>query len=149
VGPTRLLRASQDTHDVVVASWHSVCGSPPRLSGVVLARLVESRAGRVRKQILLKFSPDCWLFIQDMQQASVRAPLPTDIQGILTEAPRIELRPPIPEPRFVVSMSRSQAQALHRWLHALQDGLSSDDPRWLTCLQCIGRVSGALSHSKP
>jgi hypothetical protein len=106
-------------------------------------------ACRVRATILLRLPPDCWLFIQEMRSAPVAEPLSGDIQTILDLAPRIELRPPIPEARFVASMSRLQVEALHRWLHALLDELSPDDPRWPTCLQCIGRVAGSLRLSQP
>lgn len=114
-----------------------------------MARLAESGAGCVRATISLRLPPDCWLFIQEMRPAPVSQLLSVDVEAILDLAPRIEVRPPTPEPSFVVSMSRSQMEALHRWLHALLDELSPEDPRWPTCLQCIGRVTGALRRSEP
>jgi hypothetical protein len=84
-----------------------------------------------------------------MRPAPVSQLLSVDVEAILDLAPRIEVGPPTPEPSFVVSMSRSQMEALHRWLHALLDELSPEDPRWPTCLQCIGRVTGALRRSEP
>jgi hypothetical protein len=75
-------------------------------------------------------------------------PLPDEVHAILNHAPRVEIRGPIPEPRFVVTMTRPQAEALQRWLHALHDGLKHDDDRRLTCLQCIGRVAVALMLSE-
>ena len=103
----------------------------------------------MRATISLRLPTDCWLFIQEMRSAPVSEPLSGDIEAILDLAPRIELRPPIPEARFVASMSRRQVEVLHRWLHALLEELSPDDPRWPTCLQCIGRVTWALRLSEP
>jgi hypothetical protein len=76
------------------------------------------------------------------------APLAADVRAILGRAPRIEMRMPIPEPRFLVDVTRSQAEALQRWLHALLDGLSPDHDRRPTCLECISRVGGALRLSE-
>lgn len=103
----------------------------------------------MRATISLTFPPDCWLFIQQMRPAPASEPLSVDVEAILDLAPRIEVRPPLPEPRFVVTMTQPQAEALHRWLRALLEQLSRDDPRWPTCLQCISRVGGALRLSEP
>jgi hypothetical protein len=51
----------------------------------------------------------------------------------------MEVSGAIPEPRFVVHMTRPQAEAVQRWLHALH--LKYDDARRLTCLLCISRVA--------
>ena len=97
-------------------------------------------------RISLKLPPECWRFIQAMRSSPV--PLPADVHAILDRAPRIEIRGPIPEPRFVVIMTRPQAEALQRWLHALHNGLKHDDDRRLTCLLCISRVAVALMLSE-
>lgn len=102
----------------------------------------------MRATITLTFPPDCWLFIQDRRRAPLSEPLSLDVEAILGLAPRIEIRPPIAEPRFVVSLSKPQAEAFHRWLRALLEQLSRDDPRWPVCLHCISRVAGALRLSE-
>jgi hypothetical protein len=53
----------------------------------------------------------------------------------------MEVSGAIPEPRFVVHMTRPQAEAVQRWLHVLHDDLKYDDVRRLTCLLCISRVA--------
>ena len=97
--------------------------------------------------VSLKLPPECWRFIRAMRASPV--PLPADVHATLDLAPRIEIRGPIPEPRFVVTMTRPQAEALQRWLHAPHDGLKHNDPRRLTCLMCISRVAVALMLSEP
>jgi hypothetical protein len=99
----------------------------------------------VRATIPLRFPPDCWFFLQETRASSTPFALPADVRTILDGPPRIELRMPIPEPRFVVNMTRPQAEALQRWLQAQLEGMTQDDRRRLTCLQCISRVAGALS----
>jgi hypothetical protein len=79
---------------------------------------------------------------------STPVPLAADVHAILSRAPRIEMRMPIPEPRFLVEMTRSQAEALLRWLHALLNGLSHDHYWRRTCLECISRVADALRRSE-
>ena len=79
---------------------------------------------------------------------STPVPLAADVHAILSRAPRIEMRMPIPEPRFLVEMTRSQAEALQRWLQALLDGLSQDDYQRRTCLECISCVADALRRSE-
>ena len=91
---------------------------------------------------------DCWRFIEEVRSWSTLIPLPADVHAILHRAPRIEIRGPMPEPRFLVTMTRPQAQALQRWLHALHDGLKHDDDRRLSCLMCISRVAVALMLSE-
>jgi hypothetical protein len=130
-----------------VLDWHCACalsclGRP----GPRVARLVESRAGCVGTPISLKLPSECWRFIQAMRSSPV--PLPAGVHAILDRAPRVEFRGPMPEPRFVVTMTRPQVEALRRWLHALHNGLKHDDDRRLTCLQCISRVAVALMLSE-
>ncbi len=96
--------------------------------------------------VSLKLPPECWRFIQAMCSSPV--PLPADVHAILARAPHVEIRGPIPEPRFVVTMTRPQAEALQRWLHTLHDGLKHNDDRRPTCLQCISRVAVALMLSE-
>jgi hypothetical protein len=102
----------------------------------------------VRAPTSLKLPPDCWQFIQDMRGPVAAVPLPDDVQEVLSRAPSIEVGPPTPEPRFVVHMTRRQAEVLQRWLHAVLDGLAADDDRRLTCYQCIGRVAVAIRLSE-
>lgn len=102
----------------------------------------------MRAPIALRFPPDCWHFVQTMCASSTAVPLAADIRAILSGASRIEVRMPIPEPRFIVNVTRTQAETLQHWLHALLDGLSHEDDRRLTCLQCISRVAGALRLSE-
>jgi hypothetical protein len=87
---------------------------------------------------------ECWRFIEEVRSWSTLAPLPFDVHAILEEPPRIEIAGAIPELRFVITMTRPQAEALQRWLHSLHDGLKHDDDRRLSCLMCISRVAVAL-----
>jgi hypothetical protein len=98
----------------------------------------------LRASTSLKVPLDCWQFIQDMRSSPAAVPLPDDLHEILGRTPSIEVRPPIAAPKFVVAMTRPQAEALQRWLHAVLDGLPPDDERRLTCFQCIGRVAVAI-----
>jgi len=82
--------------------------------------------------------------MREMRSSSTSVPLPADVQAILDQPSRIEIGRPIPEPRFVVTMTRPQAEALQRWLHSLHDDLKHDDNRRLSCLLCISRVAVAL-----
>jgi hypothetical protein len=102
----------------------------------------------VRAPTSLKLPLDCWQFIQDMRSSPAAPALPDDLHEILGRTPSIEVRPPISTPRFVLAMTRSQAEALQRWLYALLDGLPPDDERRLTCFQCIGRVAVAIRLSE-
>jgi hypothetical protein len=83
-----------------------------------------------------------------MRASSVPSPLADDVQAVLNLAPGIEVGTSIPEPRFVVEMTRSQAEALQRWLNGLLEGLSANNERRLTCLQCIGRIAIAIRLSE-
>ena len=103
----------------------------------------------MRAQISLRLPPDCWLFIQEMRSVATSLPLTGDVDAILSLPPQIELRMPIPEPRFIVRMTRPQLAVLHRWLHALVHRLSAEHYRRRTCLECISRVAGALRLSEP
>jgi hypothetical protein len=98
----------------------------------------------VTAPISLRLPPECWWFIQIMRSGSTALPLPRDVRAALSRAPRIEYRTPIPEPLFVVDMTRPQAEALQLWLRGLLDDLSQNDERRLTCLHCIGRVAVAI-----
>jgi hypothetical protein len=100
--------------------------------------------GAVQAPTSIKFPPDCWRFVQDMRTSSTPTPLPADVDAILSSRPGIEILASIAEPRFVVDMTRPQAEALQRWLHGLLAALSVNDPRRLTCLHCIGRVAVAI-----
>jgi hypothetical protein len=91
---------------------------------------------------------DWWRFIREARSLSTSVPLPADVQAILHQPPRIEIGGPIPEARYIVTMTRPQAEALQRWLHSLYDGLRHDDNRRLTCLMCISRVAVALMLSE-
>jgi hypothetical protein len=113
-----------------------------------VTRLIEARAGCVRGSTSLKLPLDCWQFIQDMRASPAGATLPDDLRDILGRVPSIEVRPPISEPKFVVVMTRPQAEALQRWLRELLDGLARNDDRRLTCFQCIGRVAVAIRLSE-
>jgi hypothetical protein len=97
-----------------------------------------------RTFVTTRLPPDCWQFLDEMRSWPTTAPLPADVQTILGAPPRIEVRMPIPEPRFVLTMTRHQMQAVQRWLQALHDDLKHDDARRLVCLHCISRFAGAL-----
>jgi hypothetical protein len=83
-----------------------------------------------------------------MRASPTSMALPDDVQAILSVAPGIEISTSIQEPRFVVDMTRPQAEALQRWLHAVLDTLTMNDDRRTTCLQCIGRVAIAIRLSE-
>ena len=96
---------------------------------------------------MLRLPPDCWWFIQIMRFSSTPVTLPGDVLAALSRAPAVESVDHIPEPRFVVDLTRPQAAALQHWLTALLDDLSQNDDRWLTCLHCIGRLTVAIRLS--
>jgi hypothetical protein len=98
--------------------------------------------------VSLKLSPDCWRFIEEVRSWDTPVPLPDDVHAILNRAPHIEIRGPIPEPRFVVNLTRPQAKAMQQWLHGLHECLKHDDDRRLRCLLCISRVAVALMLSE-
>jgi hypothetical protein len=170
--------------------------------GPRVVRRVEPKAGCVPAPISLRLPPDCWWFIQIMRSSSTAIPLPEDVSQALSRAPEVVVTPlpeprfvvdlsrrqaealrrwlqallnqrswstaiplpedvlqalsrarevvvtPTPEPRFVVDLSRRQAEALLRWLQALLDDLSQEGERWLTCLHCISRLTVAIRRSE-
>jgi glyoxylate carboligase len=85
---------------------------------------------------------ECWQFVDEARAWPTLIPLPVDVQAVLDVTPAVEISGP--EPRLVVRMTRAQAEAVQRWLHALHDELKYDDARRLTCLMCIGRVAVAI-----
>jgi hypothetical protein len=102
----------------------------------------------VTAPVSIRLPPDCWRFIDETRSWATRTPLPPDVYAILDGPPRIEIGGPIPEPRFVVTMARAQAEAVQRWLHGLHDSLKHDDERRLICLLCISRVAVAIMLSE-
>jgi hypothetical protein len=98
--------------------------------------------------VSIRLTPECWRFINEARSWPVLIPLPDDVQVLLDRMPEMEISGAIPEPRLVVRMTRSQAEAVQRWLHALHDDLKYDDPRRLTCLMCISRVAVAIMLSE-
>jgi hypothetical protein len=118
--------------------------------GPRVVRRVEPKAGCVPAPISLRLPPDCWWFIQIMRSSPLTpVQLPEDVLEVLNRAPEIELATPLPEPRYVVYLSRHQAEALLRWLQALLDNLSQqEDELRLTCLHCISRLAVAIRRSE-
>jgi hypothetical protein len=102
----------------------------------------------VSAPISIKFPPDCWHLIQGLRSQPTSPPLAADIGAILSAAPRIEVRMPIPEPRFIVAVTQEQAEALERWLRDALERLSGDRFRRRTCLECISRIVVALRRSE-
>lgn len=98
--------------------------------------------------ITIKFSPDCWQLIQGLRSQPTSPPLAADLQTILSAAPRIEVRLPMPEPRFIVEVTREQADELERWLRQIAESLSGDRFGRRTCLECINAVVVALGRSE-
>jgi hypothetical protein len=101
-----------------------------------------------QKAISLKSPPDCWRFIEETRSCEAPVPLPADVHAVFTRTPHIELQDAIPGPRFVVHVSRPQAQAMQLWLHSVYECLKHDDNRRLNCLLCISRVAVALMLSE-
>jgi hypothetical protein len=99
-------------------------------------------------RVSIRLPPECWRFVCDARSWPVLIPLPVDVQAVLDDLPPLEVSGAIPEPRIVVTMTRPQAAALQRWLHALHDDLKYDDRRRLTCLLCISRVAVAIMLSE-
>lgn len=97
-----------------------------------------------RTLVTVRLPPDCWQFLEESRSRPTIAPLPAEVQAMLAAPPRVEVRMPIPEPRFVLTLTRPQIQAVQRWLQALHDDLKHDDGQRLTCLHCISRLAGAL-----
>ena len=98
--------------------------------------------------VSLKLPPDCWRFIEEVRSWDAPVPLPTDVHAILDRTPHIEIRGAIPEPRFVVHLTRPQAHAMQLWLLSLHESLKHNDDRRLSCLLCISRVAVALMLSE-
>jgi hypothetical protein len=96
----------------------------------------------------ISLTPECWWFIQEARRWPALHPLPADVDALLDSTPDIELSGAIAEPRMVVRMTRAQAEAVQRWLHALHDDLKYDDARRLTCLMCISRVAVGIMLSE-
>ena len=98
--------------------------------------------------VSLKLTPECWRFIEEVRSWDTPVPLLAAVLAILNQPPQIEIRGPIPEPRFVVRLTRVQARAMQQWLHSLYECLKHDDERRLNCLLCISRVAVALMLSE-
>jgi hypothetical protein len=98
--------------------------------------------------VSIKLNPECWRFVYEARYWAVLIPLPGDVQAVFDDIPKMEMSGAIPEPRVVVTMTRPQAEAVQRWLHALHDDLKSDDALRLTCLMCISRVAVAIMLSE-
>jgi hypothetical protein len=96
------------------------------------------------ESVSIGFPIDCWQFIAEVRSWATPVPLPADVQGAFDRTPRIEIMGAIPEPRLLVTLTRTQAYALQRWLHAMHDGLKQDDRRRLVCLMSISRVAVAI-----
>ena len=94
--------------------------------------------------VSIRLTAECWWFIDEARSWPVLIPLPADVQALLDDPPAMEISGVIPEPLIVVRMTRSQAEAVQRWLHALHNDLKYDDARRLTCLMCISRVAVAI-----
>ena len=98
--------------------------------------------------VTVRLTPECWRFLDDARSWPALIPLPADVHALFDAPPRIEASGPFPEPRFVVHMTRPQAEALQRWLHPLQDDLKHDEARRLKCLLCISRVAVGIMLSE-
>jgi hypothetical protein len=98
--------------------------------------------------ISVRLTPECWRFVDQARFWPALIPLPDDVHELLDRTPPIELYGPSSEPRFVVRMTRSQAEAVQRWLHALHDDLKQDDDLRLRCLLCISRVAVGIMLSE-
>jgi hypothetical protein len=102
----------------------------------------------MRAPVSIKLLIDCWRFIDEARSWPMRDPLAPDVQAILERQPPVEITGAIPEPRFVITMERGQAETFQRWLHGLHDSLKHDDARRLDCLMCISRVAVGLMLSE-
>lgn len=98
--------------------------------------------------VSIKLPSDCWRFVNETRSWSSREPLAPDVQAILNDPPRLEIGGAIPAPRVVITMTRVQAEALHRWLREMHESLKHDDERRLTCLRCISRVAVTIMLSE-
>jgi hypothetical protein len=98
--------------------------------------------------VSISLTLECWRFIDEARAWPALIPLPVDVQAVLDSTLSVEVSGGIPEPRLVVRMTRAQAEAVQRWLHALHDDLKYDDARRLTCLMCISRVAVGIMLSE-
>jgi hypothetical protein len=97
--------------------------------------------------VSISLTLECWRFVDEARVWPALIPLPVDVQAVLDSTLSVEISGGIPEPRLVVRMTRAQAEAVQRWLHALHDDLKYDDARRLTCLMCISRVAVGIMLS--
>jgi hypothetical protein len=98
--------------------------------------------------VTVRLTPECWRFVNEARSWPALIPLPAGVHALFDGPPRIEISGSFTEPRFVVQMTRSQAEALQRWLHPLQEDLKHDEVRRLTCLLCISRVAVEIMLSE-
>jgi hypothetical protein len=98
--------------------------------------------------VSIRLTAECWWFVDEARSWPALIPLPDDVQALLNRMPQMEVSGGIPEPLLVVHMTRPQAEAVQRWLHALHDDLKYNDARRLTCLMCISRVAVAIMLSE-
>ena len=98
--------------------------------------------------VSISLTLECWWFVDEARAWPALIPLPVDVQAVLDSTLSVEVSGGIPEPRLVVRMTRAQAEAVQRWLHALHDDLKYDDARRLTCLMCISRVAVGIMLSE-
>jgi hypothetical protein len=98
--------------------------------------------------VSISLTLECWRFVDEARAWPALIPLPVDVQAVLDSTLSVEVSGGIPEPRLVVRMTRAQAEAVQRWLHALHDDLKYDDARRLTCLMCISRVAVGIMLSE-
>ena len=98
--------------------------------------------------VSISLTLECWRFVDEARAWPALIPLTVDVQAVLDSTLSVEVSGGIPEPRLVVRMTRAQAEAVQRWLHALHDDLKYDDARRLTCLMCISRVAVGIMLSE-
>ena len=98
--------------------------------------------------VSISLTLECWRFVDEARAWPALIPLTVDGQAVLDSTLSVEVSGGIPEPRLVVRMTRAQAEAVQRWLHALHDDLKYDDARRLTCLMCISRVAVGIMLSE-
>jgi hypothetical protein len=98
--------------------------------------------------VSISFTPECWWFIQEARRWPALIPLPADLHALLDHTPEIEISGAVSEPRLIVYVRQTQAQAIQRWLQAMHDDLKHDDARRLKCLLCLSRVAVAITLSQ-
>jgi hypothetical protein len=99
-------------------------------------------------RVSIRLTPECWQFVDEARNWPALLPFPAEVHALFDGPPYVEIGGAIPEPRFVLHMTRPQAEALQRWLHTLHDDLKYDDERRLTCLLCISRVAVGIMLSE-